>query len=73
MRLESEDERYLVLEVKGFDPEEEIKAGAARRWCDAVNADRRYGHWHYRITRGPSELAAILAEVSTEAKAVAAA
>lgn len=37
----------LVLETKGYDPLEEVKAQAAQRWVDAVNADGRYGEWRY--------------------------
>jgi len=45
--------RYLVLEVKGFDPLEQVKGAAAKRWVAAVNADGRYGQWSYHIARKP--------------------
>ncbi len=45
--------RHLVLEVKGFDPLEETKRAAAKRWVAAVNADGRYGQWSYHIARKP--------------------
>ncbi len=43
MRLGSETERYLIMEMKGADWEgtAEIKAQAAHRWCAAVNATQR--------------------------------
>ncbi len=39
----------LILETTGYDPLQTIKEAAARRWCDAVNADRRHGHWRYAL------------------------
>ncbi|WP_428485417.1 BPTD_3080 family restriction endonuclease [Rhodopila sp.] len=49
VRLEAEDERYLIVEIKGADREgtAEVKAQAAHRWCAAVNATKRFGHWEY--------------------------
>ena len=41
---------YLILETKGWDELREIKQAAALRWCDAINADGRYGHWQYVMT-----------------------
>ncbi len=40
---------HLILETKGHDPLEEVKAQAARRWVDAVNADGRHGEWRYGV------------------------
>ena len=50
-RLESEEERYLIIETKGEDRQSlaEIKAQAARRWCAAVNAAGRFGRWDYLL------------------------
>lgn len=43
-----EDDRYLLIEVKGrrrdTDPN---KSEAAEYWCAAVNASRRFGQWMY--------------------------
>jgi type III restriction enzyme len=50
----------LVLETKGYDPDEEIKAAAARRWVAAVNADGMYGKWDYAIVRKPGEVTGVL-------------
>ncbi|OQX22231.1 MAG: type III restriction endonuclease subunit R [Desulfobacteraceae bacterium IS3] len=56
IRLKAESSVYLILEVKGFDPTEQIKAQAAKRWINAVNADGRYGKWLYAIARKPEEV-----------------
>ncbi len=46
----------LILEVKGHDPLEETKKGAALRWVKAVNNDGRHGLWDYRIIHEPTKL-----------------
>jgi hypothetical protein len=33
----------LVIEVKGYDERSEVKAEAAQKWVDAVNANAAYG------------------------------
>jgi type III restriction enzyme len=40
---------HLILETKGYDPLEHVKAAAAQRWVAAVNADGRFGEWRYTI------------------------
>jgi type III restriction enzyme len=60
IRLDREGERYMILETKGFDPLKEVKEQAANRWVAAVNADRRYGKWQYRVASHPSEVRQIL-------------
>ena len=60
IRLRGEGRRHVILETKGYDPLEEVKASAARRWVDAVNADGRYGRWDYRVARSPSEVRGVL-------------
>jgi len=61
-RLGSDEERYLIAEIKGADWEgtAEIKAQAAVRWCAAVNATRRFGRWDYLLARNVSELVSYL-------------
>ncbi|MCX6843001.1 MAG: hypothetical protein NTX53_12045 [candidate division WOR-3 bacterium] len=54
IRLNTEQEQYLILEVKGFDDLTEVKTQAAQRWVHAVNADGRYGRWDYEVVREPS-------------------
>ncbi|WP_204140068.1 BPTD_3080 family restriction endonuclease [Halomicronema sp. CCY15110] len=49
IRFKTEQPHYLILEPKGWDPNRDRKRAAAERWCDAVNADGRYGHWQYRL------------------------
>ena len=39
----------LILEPKGYDPKKYIKQNAANRWINAVNADGKYGRWHYAM------------------------
>ena len=45
----------LILEVKGYDERAEVKMAAAKRWCAAVNADRQFGTWEFRMVRNPAE------------------
>jgi type III restriction enzyme len=54
IRLRGGGRRHVVLETKGHDPLEAVKAAAARRWVAAVNADGGYGKWGYRIAHYPS-------------------
>jgi type III restriction enzyme len=60
VRLTGEPRTHLILETKGYDPLEQVKAAAAERWVNAVNADGRYGRWLYRIARRPTEVHGIL-------------
>lgn len=61
-RLEAEDERYLIVELKGQDWEGTagIKAQAAVRWCAAVNATGRHGRWDYLLANKVSDLVSYL-------------
>ncbi len=54
IRLKNDE--HLILETKGFDPNEEIKKAAAVRWIDAVNADGQHGKWHYEIAKKETEI-----------------
>ena len=45
----------LILEVKGFDERAEVKKAAAKRWCNAVNADQKFDRWEFRMVRNPAE------------------
>jgi type III restriction enzyme len=42
---------HLILEPKGYDELQAVKAQAAERWVAAVNADGRYGEWRYAVAR----------------------
>lgn len=56
IRLKTEPTLYLILETKGYDPLAEIKANAANRWVDAVNAEGSYGRWAYTVVRKSTEV-----------------
>ncbi len=47
---------HLILETKGFDPLAEVKAAAARRWVNVVNAEGTYGRWDYAVARKPEDI-----------------
>lgn len=53
-----------MLETKGFDPLEEVKVAAAKRWVAAVNADGTYGTWAYAIAKKVADVATILSQMS---------
>jgi type III restriction enzyme len=63
VRLNTEQERYLILETKGYDPLERIKKAAAERWVSAVNVDGKFGQWVYRLAKAPTEIPGILSEL----------
>jgi type III restriction enzyme len=51
---------HLILETKGADELEEVKAQAAYRWCDAVNADGAFGEWRYEIAHDMNRIPDVL-------------
>jgi type III restriction enzyme len=53
VRLKTEPPMHLILEVKGYDELQEVKAQAAQKWVEAVNADRTYGRWLTQSQRNP--------------------
>jgi type III restriction enzyme len=55
---------YAIVETKGFDELAEVKAAAARRWVAAVNADGRFGQWHYGLARSVPDVRGFLDELS---------
>lgn len=57
IRLKRKPDAHLILETKGYDPLTEIKAQAAKRWVDAVNAETSHGWWTYAVARGTDEVA----------------
>ena len=56
IRSQADKDRHLILEVKGYDPLEEVKTAAALRWVNAVNSDGRYGSWRYGMIKKIAEL-----------------
>ncbi|KRT74918.1 MAG: putative hydrolase [Deltaproteobacteria bacterium CSP1-8] len=65
VRLKGEVPLHLILETKGFDPLEEVKAQAAKRWVDAVNADGNYDVWIYEVAKNPSETRKCIEKATT--------
>jgi type III restriction enzyme len=62
-RLRTTPPAYVIVETKGYDPLEDVKRGAAKRWVAAVNADGSYGQWAYRLAKKTTEVASLLAAV----------
>jgi type III restriction enzyme len=60
VRLACEPAVPLLLEVKGFDPLEDIKRAAAERWVAAVNAEGSYGRWRYAMVKQVSDITGVL-------------
>ncbi|MCU1266246.1 MAG: putative type restriction-modification system, Res subunit [Acidobacteria bacterium] len=58
IELESEERSHLILEVKGYDPLEEVKTAAAERWICAVNRNGRFGKWQYKLIKKISDVGA---------------
>jgi type III restriction enzyme len=53
----------LIVETKGREePDVEIKAIAAKRWCAAVNNDGRFGRWSYYLVWEAGDLNRVLNE-----------
>lgn len=50
----------LILETKGHDELEGVKAQAAERWVRAVNADGSHGEWRYALAHNMNEIPALL-------------
>jgi len=60
VKLKSVEERYLLLETKGYDPLKDIKKAAAERWCAAMNAHGGFGKWIYRVIDRPEKVSDVL-------------
>lgn len=59
--VELTDGEKLIVETKGQDQGDvNIKTLAARRWCQAVKNDGRYGHWSYYLVWEASALSGVL-------------
>jgi type III restriction enzyme len=56
-----DDELNVVMEVKGFEPEEDkAKRSAAQRWVSAVNHHGGFGRWEFVVCRNPATLPKIM-------------
>jgi type III restriction enzyme len=62
VRLGTDEERCLILEVKGYDPLKDVKQAAANRWTNAVNADGRFGVWMFRMAEQTAAIPRLLEE-----------
>ncbi|MGZ8385101.1 MAG: hypothetical protein ACXWWI_03950 [Nitrospira sp.] len=60
IRLKSKRPHHFILEIKGYDPTEEVKRAAAERWVAAVNADGAYGQWQYGVAKKVSDVPDLL-------------
>lgn len=63
MRLQDLPDTTIILETKGFDLLADVKASAAARWVDAVNADGIHGRWRYELARNVSSVGEKLSSV----------
>lgn len=60
-RREDGREVKIVLEVKGFETEQDRqKEAAARRWVRAVNHHGEFGRWAFAVCRNPRHLRSVL-------------
>ena len=51
----------IILEVKGFETEQDRQKGAAaRRWVRAVNHHGEFGRWAFALCKDPGQLSTIL-------------
>jgi type III restriction enzyme len=50
----------LILETKGHDELEGVKAQAAERWVRAVNAEGGHGKWRYALVHNMNEIPALV-------------
>ena len=65
IRLDTTPVAHLIFETKGFDELADVKAAAAQRWVDAVNADARFGVWRYVMVRKIGDTAPALEQVAS--------
>ena len=65
VRLAGDEERYLILETKSYDPLKDVKTQAAHRWVQAVNAGGDFGSWNYAVVSDPSKIGEVVRRSST--------
>ncbi len=59
------DGRTLILEMKGFEPDEDkAKHEAAKRWVSAVNHWGQLGTWLFLVCYDPQTLESQLASLA---------
>ncbi len=64
IRLKTDPAVHLILEVKGYDPLEEVKRAAAERWVAAVNAEGAYGQWAYTLVKKTTDVSDEITKVA---------
>ncbi|MFH2203099.1 MAG: type III restriction endonuclease subunit R [Elusimicrobiota bacterium] len=64
IRLKKPKGHTLIIETKGFDELEKVKAAAAERWVAAVNADGSHGQWSYAVAKKPEKVRQIITEAA---------
>lgn len=61
LRRENGQEVNLILELKGFEREQDrTKEASARRWVKAVNYHGGFGKWAWAVAQHPREIENIL-------------
>ena len=68
VRLKRSKPHYVILETKGFDPLADVKAAAAERWVDAVNAEGSYGRWRYTMVKKAEDIDPYLSRIVEDIK-----
>lgn len=64
LRKADETELNIILEVKGYESEQDrAKEAAARRWVRAVNHHGGFGRWQLVVCKDPRELPAMLEDL----------
>ena len=63
VRLKDTPDTTIILETKGFDPLAEMKASAAARWVNAVNAEGSCGRGSYELARNVSSVGEIISGI----------
>jgi type III restriction enzyme len=66
IRLNCTAARHLILEVKGYDPLEEVKRAAGLRWVNAVDADGRHGQWHFAMVKKVGDIDEVISTCAAE-------
>ena len=56
VRSRAEPSRLLIVEVKGYDEDADVKEQAAKRWIEAVNRHGGYGSWAYERVRNEGQI-----------------
>jgi type III restriction enzyme len=55
--IKFENDRYLILEVKGQEKErDQAKWQAAKEWVEAVNANGNFGKWEFKVLNDPKNI-----------------